>query len=57
MEPKKYAYIDRLRGITILLVMLVHVGQISYLTQVTHGNKNQIIHDEQLDVQCVYSYE
>ena len=26
MEPKKYQYIDSLRGIAILLVVLVHVG-------------------------------
>lgn len=33
MEPKKYEYIDSLRGIAILLVILVHV---SYLPNMTH---------------------
>jgi peptidoglycan/LPS O-acetylase OafA/YrhL len=42
MEPKKYAYIDSLRGIAILLVILAHVGQISYLTKVTHGIKTKL---------------
>jgi peptidoglycan/LPS O-acetylase OafA/YrhL len=54
MEPKKYAYIDSLRGIAILLVMLVHVGQISYLSQITHGIKYQLIDNGQLGVQLFF---
>jgi peptidoglycan/LPS O-acetylase OafA/YrhL len=54
MEPRKYAYIDSLRGIAILLVMLVHVGQISYLTQVTHGIKYKLIDNGQLGVQLFF---
>jgi len=54
MEPRKYAYIDSLRGVAILAVMMVHVGQMSFLYQISNGIKSQIIIDGQLGVQLFF---
>jgi peptidoglycan/LPS O-acetylase OafA/YrhL len=50
MEPKKYAYIDSLRGIAILLVLIVHNGTCLHFPKVL----NRIVENGQYGVQLFF---
>ncbi|SDL57127.1 acyltransferase family protein [Siphonobacter aquaeclarae] len=54
MEPKKYAYIDSLRGIAILLVVLVHTGQHGAQLQFIPGRIAEFIQNGKYGVQLFF---